>query len=954
MSQKTKLLTCLICLMLAPLASATMQYQRWDTGVTGSRQAIIDFLVDLVNPVTLPDVEEILDESLYRGSADNYVAKAYGWLTVPATGDYQFHYACDDFGMLYVSPDEDMNNAVEVAWVDGWAGNAEWNKYPDTQHSDVMSLKKGQVLAIMAFYQEAGGGDNMDIGLTGPGLSSDITNPTYLTDYITHIPPVLSKARNPIPETEVDDVLRDTVLSWTPGEFSGTHNVYVGPSFEDVNSGTVPTTTGLDVNSFDPGRLEFGQAYYWRVDEVNASPDRTVHKGKIWSFTVEPHSIQIPGSEIVVTASSSSNEFSQPEKLVDGSGLGAGGTHDISPEAMWFTATVDLDPWIQFEFDAVKKLDTMTVWNSNGAAEAAIGWGVKDVVIEYSQDGENWAVLEGVNQFSRAPGLVTYDTADVIALNGVPAKYVRVDIESNWGGILMSYGLSEVQFNVIPAQARTPEPASGTTGVRVGETLAWRAGREAATHTVYIGTDANAVAAGTAPSVTTSTNSLDLGTVSLDMGETYYWRVDEVNNAEETTVWTGPVWNLTLTPSVVVDNFESYNNLSPDRPFQTWHDGFGYSADEFFPVGYGGNGTGVGIGHDIWTLTSPHYDGDIMEKSITINGSSQALPLYFDNSSGISQTDRTFATPQDWTLGGATVLSIALHGNPDLSAASTLYAKINNTKVTYDGDLSVPIWQAWHVDLAGLGINLTSVTTLSIGVEGSALGMILLDDIQLHKTAPAIPGPPAGGDKSLVAHWKFDETEGLDAADSSGYGNNGTLVGMDGTEWVAGHDGGAIEFSGSQYVDFGMNTSLQISGSVTISAWVKMNAGNDGAYMGIGGKLKTAPYRGFSLVRHSSGVFRLWADDGNGVIGGFDASSDVTYTDTEWHHVAGVVDAGTSMLYVDGVKQAKTSDVNLTIAEEPAHIGRQYSGLDDRYWNGLIDDVRIYYRALSEQEISGL
>ena len=415
------------------------------------------------------------------------------------------------------------------------------------------------------------------------------------------------------------------------------------------------------------------------------------------------------------------------------------------------------------------------------------------------------------------------------------------------------------------------------------------------------------------------------------------------------------MWNLTLTPSVVVDDFDSYNNLSPNRPFQNWLDGFGYSADEFFPVGYGGNGTGAGIGHDIWTLSSPHYDGDIMEMGITVSGSRQSLPFYFDNSSGTSQTDRTFATPQDWTLGGATVLSIAVHGNADLSAASTLYAKINNTKVTYEGDLSVPIWQGWHVDLAGLG-DVSSVTSLSIGMEGSASGMVLLDDILLHKTAPVIKEPPAGSDKSLVAHWKFDETEGLTAADSSGYGNDGTLISMEGTEWTTtAHDGGAIEFNGSQFVNFGTDDSLQLSGNVTISAWCKMNAGTEASYMGIGGRLKTAPYQGFSLVRHSSGVFRLWADNGAGDIAGFDASSDVTYTDTEWHHVAGVVEGSTSTLYVDGVKQAKQGvDIALTDSGQHAHIGIQYSEYNDRYWNGVIDDVRIYYRALSEAEISGL
>jgi hypothetical protein len=51
----------------------------------------------------------------------------------------------------------------------------------------------------------------------------------------------------------------------------------------------------------------------------------------------------------------------------------------------------------------------------------------------------------------------------------------------------------------------------------------------------------------------------------------------------------GPVWSLSLVDALTVDDFESYSNASPGRPFQIWLDGFGYSADEFFPAGYGGN-----------------------------------------------------------------------------------------------------------------------------------------------------------------------------------------------------------------------------------------------------------------------------------------------------------------------------------------------------------------------------
>ncbi|MCP4453116.1 MAG: LamG domain-containing protein, partial [Planctomycetes bacterium] len=123
-------------------------------------------------------------------------------------------------------------------------------------------------------------------------------------------------AAAPVPEDDGDDVLRDAVLSWTPGVYAATHNVYVGASFDDVNDGTVPTAAGLTATSYDAGRLDFGQTYFWRVDEVNGTPDKTVFKGEVWSFTVEPYSIQIPGSAVAATASSASNEFSTPEKTL--------------------------------------------------------------------------------------------------------------------------------------------------------------------------------------------------------------------------------------------------------------------------------------------------------------------------------------------------------------------------------------------------------------------------------------------------------------------------------------------------------------------------------------------------------------------------------------------------------------------------------------------------------------
>ena len=748
-------------------------------------------------------------------------------------------------------------------------------------------------------------------------------------------------ASAPSPEDAAQDVIRDSVLSWVPGENAGKRDVYFGDSFEDVNSMTTPTAADLDVNSFDPGRLEFGKMYYWRVDEVNSTPDQTVFKGDVWSFTAEPYSIQIPGDTIAVTASSFSNQFSIPAKTIDGSGLGAEGSHSISAEDMWFTTAVDLDPWIQYEFASVEKLDIMRVWNSNSAAEMAIGWGVKDVEILYSADGETWDVLEGATQFSRAPGFPTYAQPDEIAFNGVAAKYVRLNILSNWGGILMSYGLSEVQFDMIPAAARMPEPADGSADVAPNVAVSWRAGREAAQSIIYVSTDPNEVADGLAPSVASNTNSVDLSSFDLEMSATYYWRVDEVNEAEAVSVWEGPVWSFTTLDALVVDDFESYNNISPDRPFQTWLDGFGYSADEHFPNGYAGNGTGAGIGHDIWSLSSPHYDGDIMETSNALHGAGQSMPFYYTNSGGVSsETQRKFTVPQDWTVGGATVLSIPFSGAADNTG--TLYAKINGTKVTYPRDasnLTLGGWIAFNIDLTGM--NVQNVTELAIGVDGgSASGMLLIDDITLHAEAGEIITPEDPGADGLVASYDFEGN----ANDVSGNGNNGTVNGD--ALFSTGYTGSALDCDGiDDYVSTDKVASqLGIGGNGprTVSSWVLTRSYNNGGIYDVGARVAGQDFCLRTLANDNDWRIQYWGGD-------FDFTLDSM---DKWVHFTHVHDGTHTKIYANGVLIVDWEMTIDTPDTNPFQIGCY--GWQNDYFDGLIDEVRVYNRAVSAGEALSL
>ena len=66
--------------------------------------------------------------------------------------------------------------------------------------------------------------------------------------------------------------------------------MYLGTSFADVNTATIPVSSGQTGTSYQPATpLEYGKTYYWRVDEVNAAPSTAVFKGDVWSFTVEPY-----------------------------------------------------------------------------------------------------------------------------------------------------------------------------------------------------------------------------------------------------------------------------------------------------------------------------------------------------------------------------------------------------------------------------------------------------------------------------------------------------------------------------------------------------------------------------------------------------------------------------------------------------------------------------------------
>jgi len=519
-----------------------------------------------------------------------------------------------------------------------------------------------------------------------------------------------SLAQNPVPEDTAVDVTQDAVLSWMAGAYAATHDVYIGTNLADVNDADRSDPKGLLAGqdlpgpSYDgAGLFEFGKTYYWRVDEINAAPDNTIFKGEIWSFTAEPFAYPIAG--VTATASSNSRADTGAINTVNGSGLNASDQHSTDVTQMWLSGTAK-PQWIQYEFDKVYKLHELWVWNANQIVEMFVGFGVKDVVIEYSIDGTTWTALEESSQFAQAPGDPAYTANTIVDLKGVMAKYVKLNIKSNWGGVTQQVCLSEVRFYQVPVQAREPQPADAGTDFSLAGSLNWRPGREAASHQVFFGTDSNAVAAGTVSSATVTDHSYT--PAAMTFGTKYFWKVDEVGAAG---TYAGDVWSFTAQEFAPLDDFEGYTDDEGGRIYESWLDGIADTALGGSQVGY---------------MQAPFAE------QTTVHAGKQSMPLAFDNSKSpfISEATLAFTTAQNCTGSGANALCVWTRGYP---AIATVPITETGGKMSLAG-AGADIWgnsdqftYAYKI-LDGDGSLVGRVTSIGPGSNTWAKGGVMIRD----------------------------------------------------------------------------------------------------------------------------------------------------------------------------------------------------------------------------------
>ncbi len=206
-------------------------------------------------------------------------------------------------------------------------------------------------------------------------------------------------------------------------------------------------------------------------------------------------------------------------------------------------------------------------------------------------------------------------------------------------------------------------------------------------------------------------------------------------------------------------------------------------------------------------------------------------------------------------------------------------------------------------------------------------------------------GPPTQG---LIGYWNFDEGSGTIAHDSSGSGYNGTV---NGAAWITGEINGALSFNGgAAYV---VTPNIALGSAFSVSAWVNPAVTTQ---LGYGRILETQYNGGLYLGVNSVGTkYKFIVNTGAGSTGhcglGYGCAEGGTIT-AGWHLVTATYDGTTGTLYVDGVVVATDTFTAPSATNLPLYVGRYYGG--GAGWNGGVDDVRLYNRALAATEVSTL
>jgi len=398
-------------------------------------------------------------------------------------------------------------------------------------------------------------------------------------------------------------------------------------------------------------------------------------------------------------------------------------------------------------------------------------------------------------------------------------------------------------------RARRPDPEDGAMIEATWVNLSWEPGSYAVSHDVYLGDNFENVSDGTGDTFRGNQTVMFLVAGfpgfaypdGLVPGTTYYWRVDEVNDANIASPWKGDVWSFTVTSKTAF------------QPF-------------------------------------PADGAEFVETDVTLN----------------------------WTAGLNAMLHTVYFGDnyDDVSDAT---GGSTQPETTYTpGPLALDATYYWRVDeLDALGTH-----------KGNVWSFKTLPDISIT-------------DPGLIGWWTLDEGQGTKAVDWSGHGNHAILI--DNPQWVDGYVGGALEFTGSNYATMDTVADDITDDNITLSGWVK-TTDSHGLWLSCntGGRGNVALW---SIDNRKAAMY-----DGSDSV--YEGYSTTVVSDDQWHLLTYVRSGPTGSIYVDGSLENTHAAGYSFSASDLWSIAMEWdAGGATDFLIGIVDDVRIYDTALTQDQI---
>jgi hypothetical protein len=778
---------------------------------------------------------------------------------------------------------------------------------------------------------DAGALETLDPGVTYYWRIDEINDPCVWKGDVWQFTINDGNAFDPDPADGQEAVLKESPLIWSPGCWAASNHVYFGTDYNEVEVADGASDPNVyyedlgDVNTFDPCDFEYLTDYYWRIDEVNGP---TKWKGQVWTFRSQTLIIDPNNTlwyELDETADYIAHDSSNflNHGVIDMPEGGSpswdpldgrwGGSLEFDDDTAIWVPTAVLsrvtngvgiifwakdpgkialqanggDSQLRVEFD------NGVEWRAGNDTNDVLTW--SGPVGGISDEWHCWAFVKDESEgtisiYFDASRVASDDVVDS-TLAGVRNKPFKVggetQIDNDFDGkmddfIVYDRALLDTEI-ARQYEAGGPvgklelawgaRPRYGQIDVPRDVNLAWYPGDFALQHDVYLGTDWDEVNDANTDSVGIYRGRKDPCEYDpcdyLELGTTYYWRIDEVNDP---CVWKGNIWKFTVADFLYIDDFEDY---SP------------------------GGGAGAIDGDNGWTqgFAAPPYTGAYLEIGLPYEGAAvrgqQSMQYYYDNTTEggpyYSETGTKSLDPCDWTILDMKMLTLWFHGEydedydhyNDANETEQLYVGIEDSDSDYAevrypmedmNDIRLLDWTEWNIALSEFeadnpDVNLTNIETLYIGFgdrdsqQNGGWGVVYFDDIRLYsyRCFPEIRKPVYDlnndcivdfGEVEIMAeawlvtdvnvgtvvepdpcvlHYKFEETEGSTVYDSSTNDYHGTAMLQDRSPTDAFWEGGGVyggcirfEHQEKKYCVEMPNDVFEdnITNEITISVWV--------------------------------------------------------------------------------------------------------------------------------------